>query len=36
MDKAEAAALLDQHLSAFAERGYSELAALIDQPQALE
>lgn len=36
MDKAEASALLDQHLSEFARRPYSELAALIDHPQALE
>ncbi len=32
MDKAEASALLDQHLSAFERRAYSEFAALIDEP----
>jgi hypothetical protein len=36
MDKAEAAAVLDQHLASFVRRGYAELAAMVDRPQGMQ
>ncbi len=33
MNSNEAAAVLAQHLAAFAQRCYTELAAIVDQPQ---
>jgi hypothetical protein len=36
MDKAEATAVLDQHLASFVRRGYAELASTVDRPQGLQ
>jgi hypothetical protein len=36
MDKAEAAAVLDQHLASFVHRGYAELAGMVDRPQGVQ
>jgi hypothetical protein len=35
MDKTEASIILDEHLAQFTRRGYRELAALVDSPQAM-
>ena len=36
MDKVEATAVLDRHLTDFVRRSYTELAAMIDRPQTSE